>query len=111
MDVIQDLIEVLRICHESADERVALPRVCAAVRERVRASGVGLFSAAVDRPISSAGYLSSERPLVAQRAIDSGLAIPPGQYGDGVEAAAPIRYGGRTVGARSSAPPRRRFRS
>ena len=100
MDVIQDLIEVLRICHESEDERVALPRVCAAVRERARASGVGLFSAdAMDRPISSAGHLSSVRPLVAQRAIDTGLAIPPGQYGDGVEAAAPIRYGGRTVGA------------
>ena len=45
------------------------------------------------------GHLSSVRPLVAQRAIDTGLAIPPGQYGDGVEAAAPIRYGGRTVGA------------
>ena len=100
MDVIQDLIEVLRICHESEDERVALPRVCAVVRERARASGVGLFSAdAMDRPISSAGHLSSVRPLVAQRAIDTGLAIPPGQYGDGVEAAAPIRYGGRTVGA------------
>ena len=100
MDVIQDLIEVLRICHESEDERVALPRVCAAVRERAHASGVGLFSAdAMDRPISSAGHLSSVRPLVAQRAIDTGLAIPPGQYGDGVEAAAPIRYGGRTVGA------------
>ena len=100
MDVIQDLIEVLRICHESEDERVALPRVCAAVRERARASGVGLFSAdVVDRPISSAGQLPSVRPLVAQRAIDTGLAIPPGQYGDGVEAAAPIRYGGRTVGA------------
>ena len=100
MDVIQDLIEVLRICHESENERVALPRVCAAVRERARASGVGLFSAdAVGRPISSSGQLASVRPLVAQRAIDTGLAIPPGQYGDGVEAAAPVRYGGRTVGA------------
>ena len=103
MDVIQDLIEVLRICHESEDERVALTRVCAAVRERARASGVGLFSAeASDGPISSAGHFSSVRPLVAQRAIDTGLAIPPGQYGDGLEAAAPVRYGGRTVGALTS---------
>ena len=103
MDVIQDLIEVMRICHESEDERVALTRVCAAVRERARASRVGLFAAeAPDGPISCAGHSSWPRPLVAQRAIDTGLAIPLGQYGDGLEAAVPVRYGGRTVGALTS---------
>jgi transcriptional regulator with GAF, ATPase, and Fis domain len=38
-------------------------------------------------------------PGLAMRAIDSGLAIPPTYRPDALDAAAPVRYGGATIGA------------
>ena len=74
MDVIQDLIEVMRICHESEDERVALTRVCAAVRERVRASRCLLQKLRMDPfrvPVIRRGRV---------RSWPSGLSIPVSRF-------------------------------
>jgi len=99
-DVIQDLVDVMRICYETEDERAALTRLCMVVRERTRALSVGVFPAgSANGPLSFAGSLPRGRPRVAERVIETSLAVPPGQYGDGLEAAAPVRYGGETVAA------------
>jgi transcriptional regulator with GAF, ATPase, and Fis domain len=45
------------------------------------------------------GVSSTRTPSAARRAIQTGLLIPPGPGEQGLEAAAPVRYGGTTIGA------------
>jgi DNA-binding NtrC family response regulator len=100
MNVLQELAEVLRICHESEDDLAALGRVCANVRERVRASAVAVIGAPPhERPLSSAGLGWPGEPVAARRAIATGLDVPPARSACGLEAASPVRYGGQTIAA------------
>ena len=93
--MIDDLIEVLRICQEGEDARVALTEVARVVQARTRADAV-VFAAAARRPLV-VSWPAADRVQVdaAIRAIDTGLPIDPQGASDGTEAAHPVRYGGR----------------
>lgn len=100
MTIVQDVIEVLRICQEAADEERALAGLCAVVRDRASAAAVVVRAAEPpDLTLSVAGPCRPGRLVAVERALASGLLVPPGRYGDGIEAAAPVRYGGRLIGA------------
>ena len=95
---LEEITEVLHLCHEIEDEQEALSRIASTIRKRTGAVAAGFFGleahAAV--PLVSLGSLQAQ---TAQRAVDSGLVITPERSTIGIEAAAPIRYAGATMGA------------
>jgi DNA-binding NtrC family response regulator/predicted negative regulator of RcsB-dependent stress response len=95
---LEAITEVLRLCHEVEDEHDALSRIAATIRKRTGAIAAGFFGtdAHAAIPLVSDGSL---QPQTAQRAVDSGLLLEPGPCATGIEAAAPIRYAGKTAGA------------
>jgi DNA-binding NtrC family response regulator/tetratricopeptide (TPR) repeat protein len=106
--MIDDLIEVLRICQEGEDARVALTEVARVVQARTRADAV-VFAAAARRPLVVSWPAGGRAQLnAAIRAIDTGLPIAPQLTSDSTEAAHPVRCGGVVIGAvacRWSGPP------
>ena len=76
--MIDDVIEVLRICQEGEDARAALVEVARLVQARTRADAV-VFVAAARRPLlvawPSAGRLHVH---AASRALETGAALAPG---------------------------------
>ena len=106
--MIDDVIEVLRICQEGEDARAALVEVARLVQARTRADAV-VFVAAARRPLLVA-WPSAGRPHVhaASRALETGAALAPARGDDGTEAAHPVRCAGSVIGAvgcRWSGPP------
>jgi DNA-binding NtrC family response regulator len=115
----EDLQALLHICHETADERQALARACAHVRERLGAARVAVFlnpDAAVRGDSSGEGATSEATGIepasvassgssriasstLAQRVIATGIFSPVAAVDDGREAGAAVRYGGATLGA------------
>jgi DNA-binding NtrC family response regulator len=98
--IVVDIIDLLRICNEVADDATLVDRLALHLREQVRASSVAFFGSESSEliPVASSGA----RPLpaeIASRARDAGLAISPSDSADNPEAAVPIRYGGVTIGA------------
>ena len=98
--MVDDLIELLHVCHDFEDELTALERVAAFVRERARAAAATIFGWETDR-LSVLVSEGSRRPAAAsaERAVATILPIPPWNGSDGLEAAAPIRYGPHAIGA------------
>jgi DNA-binding NtrC family response regulator/tetratricopeptide (TPR) repeat protein len=100
-ELVEAVTTVLEICHQTEDERAALARICAAIRDRVRAAGVGIVAA--PRSGAGLGFLITAGTIragyAAARALDSGLTIPPGRNGATCEAAVPVRYGGSIIAA------------
>jgi DNA-binding NtrC family response regulator/tetratricopeptide (TPR) repeat protein len=99
-DVVSAVIEVLRVCQSSDDDAAVLARVSAAVRERTRAVSVACFGRVREETclLASDGR-EVQGGALAQRATDTGLAVPPASTLSGLEAAVPIRFAGALVGA------------
>jgi len=89
---------LLTICHSGDDERNALKAVAELVRTESRAIAVGVFAASAGAPatLATAGTIA---PRLARRCIDLGLPIAPEAQSSQVEAAVPVLYLGRTLGA------------
>jgi DNA-binding NtrC family response regulator/tetratricopeptide (TPR) repeat protein len=100
VDLAEEIAGVLQMCHEIEDEEAALGRVCDAVRERTRAVAVGLLG----RNRGAAALLARSGPgagrsTVADRVLDTGMAVAAVPTPLGLEAATPIRYAGAVIGA------------
>jgi DNA-binding NtrC family response regulator/tetratricopeptide (TPR) repeat protein len=98
--VVDAVVEVLGVCQSSDDETVALQRVTTVLRERVRAASVACFGLDKDLILvlaSDGGRARAED--VGRRAIEAGVPIVPTATASGLEAAAPIRFAGASVGA------------
>jgi DNA-binding NtrC family response regulator len=99
-EMVDDFVGVLQVCQDVEDEQVALTRVGAFVRERLRASSVafvvrdGRLSTTLARVGSDAAA-----PVVADRAIETGVAVQPSQPAGPVESACPIRHAAEVIGA------------
>ncbi|MEO7274547.1 MAG: sigma 54-interacting transcriptional regulator, partial [Vicinamibacterales bacterium] len=92
-----DLRELLESTHAAKDDGAALQAVAEAVLQRLRASSVMLVAAFDSTLVSRAGRpWAADAPIVL-RCLAAGAAI----VGDSapLECAAPIRYGGETIGA------------
>jgi two-component system response regulator HydG len=100
MNALQELSDVLHICHESPDDLTALSQVCVVLRERMRAAAVFAVSEIADHQVlAGAGRTAGSAPETAARAMATGQPIAAALTDAGIEAAAPVRYAGRTIGA------------
>ena len=96
--MVDDIVGILDLCQTSDDEPAVLTEVCRRIRGRLKGAATGVAVS------SGSGYivLSSDGGridvTVAQRAASAGITIAPHRCDDRVEAAAPIRYGGATIG-------------
>jgi DNA-binding NtrC family response regulator/tetratricopeptide (TPR) repeat protein len=97
--VVENVIAIVRACQTADDELVVLKEVCGRVREQLHAAAV---SFAVDRAgradqLVSAGARCDLR--IGHRAMTAGVVIEPHRQDDRIEAAAPVQYGGSSIGA------------
>jgi transcriptional regulator with GAF, ATPase, and Fis domain len=100
MDVLHEVGQVVRICQESPDEDGALAGVCGSVRERLGAATVLVWDGTPPGvALAAAGSAATSSCAAAQRAVDTGLCIPPTRSGAYYEAAAPVVYAGAPIGA------------
>ena len=99
-EVVEEIVELLRTCHEVVDEGTLLERVAGYLRQQARASSVAFFGLEASGMPSVA--VSGCRPFpaeTAKRAVETGLFIAPGDMLGRAEAGVPVRYAGATVGA------------
>jgi DNA-binding NtrC family response regulator/tetratricopeptide (TPR) repeat protein len=99
-DVVETVIELLGLSETVAEEEALARRAVAALRARLGAVVAACFGFAEDRVAPVAADGRDPAPAdAAQRAAETGVAIGPGTTPSGLEAAVPIRFGGRTIGA------------
>jgi DNA-binding NtrC family response regulator len=98
MYLIDEVTDLLRICHEEDEEGRVLGRVCDLLRDRLGASGVAIVDAN-GAVIAYGGHPGVSRSLLAPRVVETGLPIRPPSGSDGVEAGVPIRAGRGAVAA------------
>jgi DNA-binding NtrC family response regulator len=98
--IVDEVLNVLRICQDIEDERTALTKVATVLRDRLSASNVSFVVRESGRAtaIIQAGVGSASLE-VATRAIETGLAVPPPNRDSAVDGAWPVRYGASVVGA------------
>jgi two-component system response regulator AtoC len=97
--VVDEVIAILNLCQHAEDEVALLTDVCTKVRQHLGAAAVGFAvnagtgcqMVALDGP-----RLETD---IAVRGIEAGIAIAPQLTQGRLEAAAPVRYGGATIGA------------
>ena len=95
---VDDFVDILHLCQSAEEESAVLKAVCGRLQHQLRAVAVAFFglAGASCLPIASEG--GRIECGIAERAIAGGIAIAPHQCEDRIEAAAPVRYGGSTIG-------------
>jgi DNA-binding NtrC family response regulator len=93
-----DAIETLRLCQDAADERATLTTVCGHVQRQLQASAVAVFGVERGALVRLAGNGGGVEPAIAERAVAASLPIAPHRIDERVEAGAPVRYGGASIG-------------
>ncbi len=97
--VIEDVVEILRVCQNADEEGAVLTDVCGRLRRRLHAAAVAFIAAEGTTLLTIAAEGVRIEAAVAERAISAGIVIPPHRHGDRLEAAAPVKYGGAMIGA------------
>lgn len=92
------LRDLLTSAHQLEDENEALTRAAAVIRRHTHAVGVGIFGWQVSaaRLFAATGTCGD---ALARRSIDIGQPIRPEPAGSSIEAAVPVQYLGRIIGA------------
>jgi DNA-binding NtrC family response regulator/tetratricopeptide (TPR) repeat protein len=98
---IDSLTHLVSLCHDLEDEHEVLRRAAAAIRKQTHALGVAIFGCSGTETLLF-GAAGTVNDLLARRSIDLGQPIHPELAVGGVEAAIPIRYLGRVIGALAS---------
>jgi DNA-binding NtrC family response regulator len=98
--IVDDVLNVLRICQDIEDEQAALTKVATFLRDRLSASNVSFVvrECGTATAIIQAGVGTASLD-VATRAIETGVAVPPANRDSTVDGAWPVRYGASVVGA------------
>ena len=99
-EMVDDFVDVLRICQEVEDEQLTLARVGALLRARLQASSVAFvtWERGSSRVLARIGSNIASVQL-ALRSMEAGVPVgPDGDVGP-LEAARPIRHGAEVVGA------------
>lgn len=99
-DMVDDFVGVLQLCQDTEDERIALSRVGAYLRERLQATSVAFVvrDGPSARAVASAGVDQATLDA-ALTAIDSGCAVAAREEYGPTESAAPVRYAADVIGA------------
>lgn len=99
-EMVDDFVDVLRICQDIEDEQTALVRVGALLRDRLQAASVafiareGTSSRVLARVGSEAASVG-----IAVRSIETGVPISPAKGHGPVESAWPVRHASEVIGA------------
>jgi DNA-binding NtrC family response regulator/tetratricopeptide (TPR) repeat protein len=96
---VDQLIGILHVCQTAGEDGALLKQVCERVRSHLHAASVAAVATRdKGRQVlaSDGSQMSAE---IAVRAADAGLAVAPHRRDAGVEAAAPVVYGGAVLGA------------
>ena len=96
---VDELLEILQICQSAEDEKTVLADVSGRLRRQLHAAAVGFVAREGGRLMPFATDGSHRGVEVAERAITAGVTIAPHRCDDRIEAAAPVKYGGATIGA------------
>ena len=102
LPIVDQVIQIVQACQVAEEEPVVLRDVCAHVRQQLYATAVAFFVGPGDRLVVLAADGARADAEVASRAVDAAIVIAPHRHDDRVVAAAPIQYGGTTIGAVSA---------
>jgi DNA-binding NtrC family response regulator len=96
---VNDIVDILACCQTADDDAAVLVNVCARLRGGLHAASVAFFvhDRNVAVPLASDG--SRTDPAFALRVVAAGQPIAPHRVEERIEGGAPVRYGGRLVGA------------
>lgn len=99
-EMVDDFIDVLRLCQEVDDEHTALARVGTFIRDRLQASSVAFLvrEGATPRVLTRVGSTVAGVDL-AVRTMDTGVAVTPARSEGPVEATCPVRHASDVIGA------------
>jgi DNA-binding NtrC family response regulator len=95
---VAEVVEILRCCQMADDDLRVLAAVCARVRRRLGASGVGFFSNEQGGMIPLAIDGNRIDDEIALRVAGLAQAIDPHRSNDRIEGGVPIHYAGQPVG-------------
>jgi DNA-binding NtrC family response regulator len=97
--IADDILKMLQVCQDVADERSALTRVAEMLRDRLAAGAVGFLVRhhAQVVPLVQAGP-GDPALATASRVLETAVAIEPEDRNHPTEGAWPVRYGGALVG-------------
>jgi DNA-binding NtrC family response regulator/tetratricopeptide (TPR) repeat protein len=96
---VDHLIGILHVCQTADEDSALLKQICERVRSHLHAASVAAIATRDNRPqilASDGSHMSAD---VAARAADAAIVISPHCRDTGVEAAAPVVYGGAVLGA------------
>jgi DNA-binding NtrC family response regulator len=99
-EMVDDLVDVLRMCQDIEDEQTALARVGTFLRDRLQASAVA-FVVRHGRTSRVLARVGSELAGVdlALRSMETGAPIPAERRHGPVESACPVRHAAEVIGA------------
>jgi DNA-binding NtrC family response regulator len=93
------LIDILHVCQNAEEDTAVLAGVCARLRRQLQAAAVAFVggeNGGLSVLAADGGRIDS---AMAARAMAAGIVITPHRHDEGVEAAAPVRYGGAVIAA------------
>jgi transcriptional regulator with GAF, ATPase, and Fis domain len=96
---VDQLISILHVCQTAGEDSALLKQVCERVRAHLHAAAVAAIATRDHRPQVLASDGSHMNTDIAVRTADAGVVVSPHRRDAGVEAAAPIVYGGAVLGA------------
>jgi DNA-binding NtrC family response regulator/tetratricopeptide (TPR) repeat protein len=96
---VDELVAIVRVCQAAEEETVVLKDVCVRVRQHLRAAAVAFVAVLGRRAEIVCGDGVRLDTAIAERAAEAGITIAPHRRDDRIEAAAPVQYGGRPIGA------------
>jgi len=97
--MIEDVVDILQICHSAEDERAAMTGITERLMRRLQAASVGFFVPERASCTLLLGAGVALDPEVAARAVLGAMTIAPHRLAERVECAVPVRYAGSVVGA------------
>ena len=99
-EMVDDFVDVLRICQEVEDEQLTLARVAAFLRDRLQASSVAFvaWERGSSRVLARIGSNVADI-RVALRSMEAGVPVGPDGAIGPVEASWPVRHGAEVIGA------------
>jgi DNA-binding NtrC family response regulator/tetratricopeptide (TPR) repeat protein len=97
--VVDDVVDILQASQQGDDDKAVLMRICVMLRTRLQASTIAFFAADGGSfvPLVWDGN-SRLDPEIANRVGATRQTIAPHTHHDLIEAGAPVRYGGETIG-------------
>jgi len=98
-DLVAGVVDIVRTCQAAEDDAIVLRNVCARVRAQIHAAAVAYVHGGAESCDALASDGARIGPTIGPRAIAAGVTIAPHRHDDRIEAAAPVQYGGTTLGA------------